>query len=56
MKYKHLGQSTMGYTVATAVLMMALFTPWDGQSSIMVQFLEAVRELHANSTYVLSLP
>ncbi len=55
--YKRMsGQSTVGYTIATGAMVLALFVPWGGDPAPMVQFMEAVRELHGNSTYVLSLP
>lgn len=56
MKKKQSGQSTVGYVIATSVLVIALFVPIGGQPSAMVQFMDAVRDLHANSTHTLSLP
>lgn len=53
---KMTGQSSTGYIIATAVLVMALFFPWNGEPSVMVQFLNAVRDLYSNDTYVISLP
>jgi len=50
------GQSSVGYVIGTSVLVIALFVPWGGQPSAMVQFMEGVRALHANSSYSLSLP
>lgn len=53
---KHKGQSTVSYIIGTSVMVIALFVPWGGQPSAMVQFMEGVRALHATSTYSLSLP
>ena len=54
--YRMTGQSSTGYIIATAVLVLALFFPWNGEPSVMVQFLNAVRDLYSNDTYVISLP
>jgi len=53
---KNNGQSTVSYIIGTSVMVIALFVPWGGQPSAMVQFMEGVRALHAASTYSLSLP
>ncbi len=56
MRKKQKGQSTVSYIIATSVMVVALFVPWGGQPSAVVQFLEGARALHAASTYNLSLP
>jgi hypothetical protein len=53
---KNSGQSTVSYIVATGAIVIALFVPFGGQQSAMVQFMDGVRSLHANGTYSLSLP
>lgn len=50
------GQSLTEYLVATSALLVALFVPWNGEQSAVVQFLEAVRTFHASASYALSLP
>lgn len=50
------GQSLTEYLVATSALLVALFVPWNGDQSAVVQFLEAVRTFHASASYALSLP
>lgn len=50
------GQSLTEYLVATSALLVALFVPWNGEQSAVVQFLQAVRAFHANASYALSLP
>lgn len=44
------------YVVITSTLLVALFVPWNGEQSPVVQFLQAVRAFHANASYALSLP
>lgn len=53
---RHKGQITTEYLVVTLALVLALFIPWDGQQSAIVQVLQAVRLFHANSSFPLSLP
>lgn len=53
---KQLGQSTISYAIATSIMVFALFVPWNGNPSAIVQFMQGARQLHQNVTYVLSLP
>ena len=55
-RWRQSGQSTIEYTVVVLALMAALFIPWNGEQSAVAQFLDAVRDFHANSSFALSLP
>ncbi len=53
---RHHGQASVEYTIATVILIVALFVPWNGERAPVVLFLEAVRDFYANASFVLSLP
>ena len=54
--YSQKGQSTITYAIATSIMVISLFVPWNGNQAAIVQFMEGVRDYHKNVTYVLSLP
>lgn len=54
--YRQNGQSTIGYAIATSIMVFSLFVPWGNNPAAVVQFMEHARALHQNVTYVLSLP
>ena len=53
---KQQGTISIEWTLITFALVFALFVPFDGDKSAAVKFMEAVRDFHSNSSYVLSLP
>jgi hypothetical protein len=55
-RYYQRGQSTVGYAIATSIMVLSLFVPWGGNPAAIVQFMDGVRELYQNVTFVLSLP
>lgn len=44
------------WLIATMAMMLALFVPFDGDHSAVALFVQAVKDLHANTMYSLSLP
>jgi len=50
------GHAITEWTVATFILIMAMFVPWNGEQSAVSMFMDAARTNHANSSYPLSLP
>jgi len=53
---KQNGQAMAEWSIATFVLIVALFIPFNGQESAVSMFMDAVRTNHKNTTFSLSLP
>jgi hypothetical protein len=53
---KQRGQATAEWTIATMILIGALFVPYNGKDSAMSNFMKKLRSYNADSTYFISLP
>jgi hypothetical protein len=55
-KHRENGQVISEYSIALFALLVALFVPWNGETSAVANFLNSVRAYHAQASFPLSLP
>ena len=50
------GQASTEWTIATFIIIAALFVPFTGDKSAVSLFMDAVRTHHKDTSFILSLP
>ncbi|GHT90183.1 hypothetical protein FACS1894185_3700 [Betaproteobacteria bacterium] len=56
LKHRARGVSTVEYVLCALLAVLVLFTPYDGDQSVVDKFMEAIRDAHAAQVYAIGNP